>query len=220
MNFFYENLIAGGAFKTLLYGVGITLFLTIGAMILGTIVGMVLCVLSRGRFRAARAISGAFSAIVGGIPMLMFLLFFYYVIFAPFRIGALTTAIVAFGLKVSVTIGKIMNSALDSVDSAQLKAARTLGFTALGAFFCITLPQAVSFGRDLYRNAALELLQATTIAGYITITELMRVVNSMQARTGQPFISMLIGILLYLLLAVVINMTFRFTGNRQKRAGA
>jgi His/Glu/Gln/Arg/opine family amino acid ABC transporter permease subunit len=219
MDFFYKNLIAGGALNVLLSGLGITLFLTIGGMIVGTVVGVILCVLSHSRFKALCGVSSVYSAIVGGIPMLMFLLFFYYVVFAPFRTDAIVTAIVVFGLKTGVAVGKIMNASLENVSSAEIKAARTLGFSAPDAFRYVTLPQAVSFGRDLYRNAAMELLQITTIASYITISELMRVINSMQARTGQPFISMLIGILLYLLLSAIVNMIFRFTENKKKRAG-
>lgn len=216
MYFFYKNLIAGGALTVLVYGVGMTLVLTIMGMIGGTIVGAVLCGLSRSQFRGARIISGVYRSVVGGIPMLLFLLFFYYVVFAPFRIDALVTAVVAMGLKTGVTVGNLMNAALASVDSAQVKAARTLGFSGRGAFFNITLPQAVSFGRDLYRDAMLELLQVTTLASYITIAELMRVINSMQARTGQPFISMAIGMLLYLVLAAGITMVFWGTRGRKK----
>jgi polar amino acid transport system permease protein/polar amino acid transport system substrate-binding protein len=155
--------------------------------------------------------------VVGGTPTLLFLMLFYYVILAPYRVDALYTAFIAFGLKVGANIGEIMKSALSSVDGGQIQAARTLGFTGIGAFFNVTLPQAVTFGRNVYQNTVIDLLQATSIAGYITLSELTRVVNNMQARTGQPFISMTIGILLYLFFAALINVIFRLTKSRKMR---
>jgi polar amino acid transport system permease protein/polar amino acid transport system substrate-binding protein len=141
------------------------------------------------------------------------------VVLAPFRVDAVLTAFIAFGMKAAVNIGELMKSALASVDRGQVQAARTLGFTGPGAFFNITFPQALRFGRNVYRTTVIDLLQQTSIAGYITITELTRVVNGMQSRTGKPFISMMIGIMLYLILAAVINIIFMITETKkQKRA--
>jgi polar amino acid transport system permease protein/polar amino acid transport system substrate-binding protein len=218
MDFIYKNLIAGGAYRPFLYGFGITALITAAGLLIGTVTGAFLCALSRSRFRVPRGISRGYLIIVGGTPALMLLMLFYYVLFAPLRISALITAFVAFGLKIGADIGEIMKSALSGVDRGQIQAARTLGFTPAGAFFQVTLPQAARLGRPLYKNAAITLLQYTSIAGYITITELTRVVNSMQARTGQPFASMAVGILLYLLLGALVNGVFRLTDTRTKRA--
>jgi polar amino acid transport system permease protein/polar amino acid transport system substrate-binding protein len=214
MDFIYENLIAGGAYKFFLSGLGITVLITAMGLLIGTAVGVCLCALSRSRFRVLRGIFRGYMIVMGGTPALLVLMLFYYVLFAPLRINALSTAFIAFGLKVGADIGEIMKSALSAVDRGQIQAARTLGFTAAGAFFHITLPQAARFGRPLYKNAAISLLQYTSITGYITVTELTRVVNSVQARTGQPFASMAVGIVLYLLLAALMNGFFRLADIR------
>jgi polar amino acid transport system permease protein/polar amino acid transport system substrate-binding protein len=217
MDFIYKNLIMDGAYQLILFGLGVTMLITVVGLLIGTFAGAILCALSRSRFRVLQGISRGYILIVGGTPALLFLMFFYYVLFAPFRIDALPTAFVAFGLKISADIGEIMRSALAGVDCGQIQAARTLGFTGTGAFFNVTLPQAVQFGRSLYKNMAITLLQYTSIAGYITITDLTRVVNNMQARSGQPFASMLTGILLYLLLGAFVSGVFRLTDLRKKR---
>lgn len=205
----YETLIAGDAYRYFLSGMGVTVLITLVGTLIGTAVGAILCVLSLSRFKAARFFYRIYSTIVGGTPTLLFLMLSYYAILAPFISSALTIAFLAFGLKIGVNAGEIIKSAIAGVDAGQIQAARTLGFSASGAFFNITFPQAAAFALPLYRNMILDLLQWTSVAGYITIADLTRVVNNMQARTGQPFFAMTMGVVLYLAIAGLIHFLFK-----------
>jgi polar amino acid transport system permease protein/polar amino acid transport system substrate-binding protein len=214
MVFFYENFIAEGAYLFFLRSLGVTLLITILGLLIGTITGAILCAMSRSPFRVLRAISRIYSVFMGGTPVLLILMLFYYVILAPIGTSALITAIIAFGLRSGALLGEVMKSALDSVDRGQILAARTLGFSRVGAFFYITLPQAIQFGKPLYRQSAITLLQDTSVVGYITVTDLTRVVSNMGSRTGNPMLSLVVGIALYLLLSFLISLCFR-TGKRR-----
>jgi polar amino acid transport system permease protein/polar amino acid transport system substrate-binding protein len=209
MAFFYENFIADGAYLFFLQSLGVTLFITALGLLIGTITGVILCILSRSSFRVLRALSRVYFVFMGGTPVLLILMLFYYVILAPIGTSALITAVIAFGLRSGALLGEVMKSALDSVDRGQILAARTLGFSRVGAFFYITLPQAIRFGKPLYRHSAITLLQDTSVVGYITVTDLTRVVSNMGSRTGNPLLSLGVGIALYLLLSSVISLFFR-----------
>jgi polar amino acid transport system permease protein/polar amino acid transport system substrate-binding protein len=134
---------------------------------------------------------------------------FYYVILAPIKTDALITAFAAFGLNTAAHIGEIMISSLASVDPVQVEAARSQGFTRIGAFFFVQLPQALRYGIGVLENTLVNLLQWTTVVGYISLSDVTRVINNMGTRTGKPFAALAIGIILYLLMSAVFHGLFR-----------
>jgi polar amino acid transport system permease protein/polar amino acid transport system substrate-binding protein len=209
INLLYENLIAGGAYRYFLLGLGVTLLITVIGLLIGTIAGMILCAMSYSRFRPFRLFVRLYCLLMSGTPVILLLMLFYYVVLAPFGIDALPTAIIGFGLRGGALISEIMRNALGSVDCGQIQAARTLGFSSIGAFLNVTLPQALRFGKPLYRHCAVTILQDTSVVGYITVSDLTRVVNNMGSRTGNPLLSMAAGITLYLLLSWIISLCFK-----------
>jgi polar amino acid transport system permease protein/polar amino acid transport system substrate-binding protein len=100
------------------------------------------------------------------------------------------------------------------VDSGQVEAAWSLGYSRPGAFWLVTFPQAVKFARPVYQNAIVNILQWTSVVGYISLADLTRVVNNMGSRTGQPFIALAAGILFYLAIAGLVTVVFRVTEKR------
>jgi polar amino acid transport system permease protein/polar amino acid transport system substrate-binding protein len=124
-------------------------------------------------------------------------------------------AVIAFALNSGAHIAEIMRSALSAVDKKQLEAARMLGFSKIRAFMAITLPQAGRIARPVYQNATINLLQWTSVVGYVTITDLTRTVNNIGARTGDPFFALFFGILIYLGISYLVN--FMFTLKIRKR---
>jgi polar amino acid transport system permease protein/polar amino acid transport system substrate-binding protein len=216
----YRNLIADGAYRYFLLGLGMTLLVTMTGLLIGTIAGAILCAASRSPFRPLQLLARAYFLLMSGTPVLLLLTLFYYVVLAPFSTDAPVTAIIVFGLRSGALIGEIMQSALASVDRGQIQAARTLGFSAAGAFFHVTLPQALQFARPLYRHSAITLLQDTSVVGYITVNDLTRTVNNMGSRTGNPFLSMATGIFLYLLLSWIISLCFNIPERRHNRASS
>jgi polar amino acid transport system permease protein/polar amino acid transport system substrate-binding protein len=218
INLLYENLIADGAYRYFLYGLGITLLITAAGLCIGTMAGAILCAMSRARFRLLRLFARVYFLLMSGTPVLLLLTLFYYVVLAPFGTDALVTAVIVFGLRSGALIGEIMRSALASVDRGQIQAARTLGFSAAGAFFHVTFPQALRFAKPLYRHSAISILQDTSVVGYIAVSDLTRIVNNMGSRTGNPFLAMAAGIALYLLLSWVVSLCFN-TKERRRPGG-
>ncbi len=107
-----------------------------------------------------------------------------------------------------------MRSALEAVDKKQLEAARMLGFSKTKAFFAITFPQAGKIAKPVYQSAIINLIQWTSVVGYVTITDLTRTVNNIGNRTGDPFFALFFGILLYLGLSYLVYALFSINKNR------
>ena len=153
-------------------------------------------------------------AVLRGSPVLLLLMLLYYVAFADSRIDAVFIAVIAFSLNSGAHIAEVMRSALEAVDKKQLEAARMLGISRSKAFFAITLPQAGKIAKPVYQSAIINLIQWTSVVGYVTITDLTRTVNNIGARTGDPFFALFFGILIYLGLSYSVYALFTIGGKR------
>ena len=195
---FYKTLIDGESYKTLLKGLGMTLQISLLSIALGTLLGMVICALRSSRFSIIRTVAAGYIAIVRGSPAVLLLMLMYYVVFAGSRVSAAVVAVAAFSLHMSGYTAACFYSAIRATDAMQAEAARTLGFSRYQAFILITMPQAARIAKGTYQSAIVTLIQWTSVAGYVSITDLTRVINNIGSRTMQPLFMILVGLLLYL----------------------
>ncbi len=200
----YKILIKGGAWKTILGGLWVTVKISFFAMLAGTVLGALVCLLRMQKNPVVRFLASAYIAILRGTPVLMLLLLLYYGVFARTQMEPVTVAIAAFALNVSAHVAELLRAALEAVDEGQGEAARTLGFSAWDTFRLVTLPQVVRIAKPVYQSTVVNLIQWTSVVGYVTITDLARVINNTAARTMQPLLTIIIGMLLYLAMSYVV----------------
>lgn len=213
----YKNLIADGAWLTILKGLLVTVEITLPGLALGTLLGAMLCAARRSRYKILSVPVKILISFMRGTPVLLLLMALYYVAFRNVRINAMPVAILAFGLNSGAHIAEIMRSALEGVDKMQVEAARMLGASRALAFTYVSLPQAAAIARPVYQNAVVSLIQWTSVVGYVAIADLTRTVNNLGSRTGDPFLALFTGMLLYLALSYLVYGIFSITERRSKR---
>lgn len=213
----FNSLIEGDAWLTILKGLLITVKISLFGLVLGTLLGALLCAACRSSHKWLIFPSKIIISFMRGTPVLLLLMVLYYVVFKNIRIDAALVAILAFGLNSGAHIAEIMRSALEGVDKMQLEAARMLGASKLTAFTYITLPQAFTIARPIYQNTIVSLIQWTSVVGYVAITDLTRVVNNLGSRTGDPFLALFLGMLLYLSLSYLVYGIFKIFERKRKR---
>ena len=215
----YKILIQGGSYKTILTGFLVTIRISLFALILGTVLGAFVCLLRTRKNPVARGIASVYIAILRGTPVLMLLLLLYYGVFARAGLTPVTVAVVTFALNVSAHIAELLRSALEAADKGQAEAARTLGFSAWDAFRLVTLPQVLRIAKPVYQSTVVNLIQWTSVVGYVTITDLTRVINNTASRTMQPLLTISIGMLIYLALSYAVFGLFALSDVLKKRGG-
>lgn len=222
MESIYNMLIKDEAWLSILKGLGITIKISFFALILGTLAGALICCMRRSKSAILRSFAKIYIAILRGSPVSMLLLLFYYGIFAMSPLDASTVAILAFGLNTAAYVAELMRAALDATDKGQVEAARTLGFSKWQAFCLITLPQALTIAKPVYQSTIVNLIQWTSVLGYVSITDLTRVINNFSARTMKPMFMLIVGVILYLAVAYIVNGLFALHGfcteHRRKKA--
>ena len=219
----YKILIKGDSWKTILGSLWVTVQISLFALLLGTVLGALICLLRTRKNILARGISSIYIAILRGTPVLMLLLLLYYGIFARSGLKPMTVAVFTFALNVSAHVAELLRSALEAADKGQAEAARTLGFSAWSTFRLVTLPQVFRIAKPVYQSTIVNLIQWTSVVGYVTITDLTRVINNTASRTMQPLLTIIIGMLIYLAMSYIVFGVFALTDwikARKRRAAA
>ena len=211
----YAILIQGGSWKTILGGLWVTVQIFVLALVLGTVLGAVICLMRTRKNPVLRGIASVYIAVLRGTPVLMLLLLLYYGVFARTGLKPVTVAVFTFALNVSAHVAELLRSALSASDRGQAEAARTLGFSAWDTFRLITLPQVLRIAKPVYQSTIVNLIQWTSVVGYVTITDLTRVINNTASRTMQPLLTTIIGMLIYLALSYIVFGVFALTDRRK-----
>ena len=214
----YAILIQGGSWKTILGGLWVTVQIFVLALVLGTVLGAVICLMRTRKNPVLRGIASVYIAVLRGTPVLMLLLLLYYGVFARTGLKPVTVAVFTFALNVSAHVAELLRSALSASDRGQAEAARTLGFSAWDTFRLITLPQVLRIAKPVYQSTIVNLIQWTSVVGYVTITDLTRVINNIASRTMQPLLTITIGMLIYLALSYIIFSLFALSDKLKERA--
>ncbi|MCX6225538.1 MAG: ABC transporter permease subunit, partial [Bacteroidia bacterium] len=195
---FYNNLISGEAYLVVLKGLLTTVMLSVLGLLFGTVLGGLFCALRLSGRKILEIPVRILTTMLLGSPVTLLLMLLYYVVFANSSTDALFIAILAFTLHTGAHVSEIMRSSIGVLSRREWEAARMLGFTEVAAFRYITLPQAWKIAKPVYQNTVINLVQWTSVVGYVTITDLTRTLNNVGARTGDPFFALFFGILIYL----------------------
>lgn len=155
-----------------------------------------------------RGTASFYIAILRGSPVLLLLMLMSFVVFKKSNLPASLVAVTSFMLNVSAHVAELMRISITATDKMQAEAARTLGLSKWQVARHITFPQATKIAKPVYQSFIVNLIQWTSVVGYVNITDLMRVVNNISSRTMQPIFMLIIGTSLYLGLAYLCYGTF------------
>lgn len=159
----------------LLMGLLVTLELTVCALSLSLVLGVVWVVLGRARFAPWRWLSQTVITVVRGIPIIVQLFFIYYVLpdwgldLPPFLAG-----VIGLGLAYSVYQAENLRGGIGAVDRGLIEAGDALGMNRFTLWRRVILPLGLRHALPSIGNTMVMLLKDTSIASTITIAELTR----------------------------------------------
>ncbi|MBR4195811.1 MAG: amino acid ABC transporter permease [Synergistaceae bacterium] len=202
---------------TILKGLNATIYISFFSMLFGTLLGALICLLRMSSLKIFSVPAKIYIVVLRGSPVLMLLMLMYYGIFARSPLDANTIAVITFSLNVAAHVAELLRASVSATDKGQVEAARTLGFSAWQSFRLITLPQVIRIAKPVYQSTVVNLIQWTSVVGYVSITDLTRVINNIASRTMQPMITIIIGMLIYLALAYIVHGIFALSDYFQNR---
>ena len=211
-----KNLFAENRWKYIVQGLGETVKISLLAILLGSVLGVVLYIMARSRRNWIRSIAGAYNWFISGIPELVLLLILFYVVFAKVGLAADLVAVISFSLFFASGVSSIYAASLDAVPHGQTEAGLALGFTRMQTFFHMVLPQAVRMGLPLYKGQCISLVKGSSIVGYIAIQDLTRAGDIIRSRTFDALIPLAVVTILYFLLVWLIGWLLQFVTPKKK----
>lgn len=189
----------------LLKGLQNTIIIAIGGVILGTVLGIVLCILSISKNVILQKIANFYVTIVRGIPLMILALFLYFGVIKN-ALPVLTSAIIILGINASAFIAEIFRAGIQAIDPGQMEAARSLGMSYFQAMRKIILPQAFKIMIPSLMNQFIAALKDTSILSAISVTELTMSAKTIIARTYKAFELYSFALIIYVV--VITTLTF------------
>ena len=205
-NSFTNNLIAEQRYRMILDGLQVTLLITLCAVILGTLLGGLVCRARMSRHDWIQRIAKIYIDLMRGTPVLVLLMLMYYVFMAPLDTTGVVVAIVTFAMNTSAYIGEMLRSGIESIDKGQREAGLALGYTPRQVFVRIILPQVVRKIMPVYLGEVISLLKGTSIVGYIAVTDMTRASDMIRSRTFDAFFPLIVTAAIYFLVAWLIGL--------------
>ena len=176
----------------ILDGLVVTIELTVIAMAIGIVLGVLLAVMRLSPNPLISRASWSYIFFFRGTPVLVQLIFWYNIaalypkiaLGIPFGpafihpdantlITAFRAAILGLGLNEGAYMAEIVRAGIISVDEGQADAAQSLGMTRAQTLRRIVLPQAMRVIIPPTGNETISMLKTTSLASVITVTELL-----------------------------------------------
>lgn len=203
---------------TVMQGLTVTLGLTVVAMALGIVFGLLLAIARMSTDRLASSLSNLFIWFFRGTPLLVQLIFWYNLstLFPRISIGIaswdtndlitpLTAAILGLALNEAAYMAEIIRGGLLSVDKGQAETAEAFGMTRARALRRIIIPQAMKSIVPPTGNQLISMIKATSLVSVIAMADLLYSVQSIYNRTFEIIPLLLVAVLWYLLITSILN---------------
>lgn len=214
----YDTLVSGQRYLLLLKGLGITLYIAIVAIILGTVLGAVFALCKISRSRILRAAAQVYTTVIRGIPLATQLMIFYFVIFAPLGMDRLLVAAISYGINSGAYCTEIFRAGIQGVDRGQMEAGRSLGLSRWQTLTLIIFPQAAKSVLPTYTSEFIVLIKETSVASFIAVMDLTKAGDMIRNATYNAWIPLLSCAFIYLCLTLGLTKLFSLLEKRMARS--
>jgi len=172
----------------LLSGLQMTLFLSAVTLVLAMIGGLLIASLDMSRWRALRIIGVSFGEMVRNTPILVQLLWVYYVLPIVFGVGidAITALIIGLSVYQAAFISEVYRAGIQAVPRGHREAAQVLGLTPAQSFSRIVLPQAIRLTLPPLASNFVQLIKYSSLGAVISVSEITRRGMELSSSTFRP----------------------------------
>ena len=217
-----KTFIVENRWRLVLSGLGITIVISLCSLVLGTLLGALICAMRRSKIKIISGIAKVYIRIIQGTPIVVLLMILFYIIFGKSDIDAMIVAVIGFSMNFSAYTSEMFRTGIDAVDKGQLEAAAASGFSKPRAFMLITLPQAARHTIPVYKGEFISMVKMTSVVGYIAIQDLTKVSDIIRSRTYEAFFPLIVTALIYFtityLFILVLNLIeLKIDPKRRKR---
>lgn len=190
----------------LLQGTLLSIEITLVSTCVGVLLGTLFGVIQTSHQRVLSLFVTAYVTLFRGTPMLVQILFVYYVL--PqfgIMIPPFWAACLAIGLNSAAYMSQVIKGGIQAVPKGQIEAAQTLGFSKWDTLSTIVFPQAFQIVLPSLGNELVTLIKDSSLASIIGVMELSKEASIIRSRTYDAFSILLTISLIYLILTATVS---------------
>ena len=208
----------GGSF---LYGLGITLTITLFSLLFSTILGLALGYLNsvprnkKSNFyltiRILQWISHEYIDLIRGTPLIVQAMFFYFGVLPMIgqgKMNIIIVGVIVITLNAAAYLAEIFRGGIQAIDNGQMEAARSLGLSFNKSMIKVVLPQAIKNMIPAILNQFIISLKDTSILTVIGTPDLMNKGDIARQTNYKSFETMAIVALMYYIIIKVLSIAF------------
>ncbi|MCI7738123.1 MAG: amino acid ABC transporter permease [Lachnospiraceae bacterium] len=214
----YQNLIAGDRWKYIANGLGVTLRITLFAVLIGIVLGFLVAVVrstyeKTHKLKLLNLLCQVYLTVIRGTPMVVQLLIMYYIVFVSVT-SKIMVASLAFGINSGAYVAEIIRGGIQSIDNGQFEAGRSLGFNYPQTMIYIILPQVFKNVLPALANEFIVLLKETSVCGYIALQDLTKGGDIIRSQTYNAYVPLFTVALIYLVMVMIFTQLVKILERR------
>ena len=211
--------------KIAAYGIGTTLYVTAGALIIGLVIGLIMALGKMSQHKVLKWPASVYVEIIRGTPLFVQVLILAYGV--PQMINSMSggsvsftwkpiviVGIIACGLNSGAYLAEIIRSGIQAINKGQTEAARSLGMSRSQTMISIVLPQAFKVILPAMANEFVTLIKETSILSYVGIVEITREGMLWASRDFESFPAYIGVAVIYMCMTIPLS---RVVGYLEKR---
>lgn len=196
-----------GNIEFLISGVGMTLALSVTAILISVLMGLLLAVSLLSPYKALRWSARTYVECFRAIPLLVLLLWVYYglPVVSGLQFGAFAAGVMSLALSDAAFEAEVFRAGLQSVAKGQREAAETLGLSRWSTLRYVVFPQAIRTILPALGNQFVYVLKMSSLVSVIGLQEFTRRANELNVTEYRPLEIYTFLVVEYLLLILLAS---------------
>ena len=215
-------------FDRFLYGVWMTLNLTVLALLLGGLLAIPMAIARASRHPVLNPVVWGYTYVLRGTPLLVQTYLIYYGLgqfeavrqswlWDPILSSAWWCALIAFTLNTAAYTTELLRGAIVDTPTGEVEAAIAPGHSYRARMRRIILPSAFRRAIPAYSNEVIFMLHGSVVASTITLQDILGVGRWLNGRYYLAYEGFITAALLYFLIVFAITRVFRWIERRYLR---
>ncbi len=218
----YNTFIVKERYKVLIGGFEKTIIITIGALLIGVIIGTIVAIIkvfaeSNRKLKIFDVICNIYLTVIRGTPVVVQLLISFFIIFVSAKDGT-WVATLTFGINSGAYVAEVIRSGIKAVDNGQMEAGRSIGLSNVQTMWYIILPQAFKNILPAIGNEMIALLKETSVAGYVAVVDLTKAGNQIKNNTYDQFNPIMLVAIVYLAMVMLLTQLLKIMERRLRKS--
>ncbi|WLS07012.1 amino acid ABC transporter permease [Shinella sumterensis] len=227
-------------FSIVLKGLWVTIFVTLVAFLLATLLGLAIALMAFSESKVLRQIARFYTEVIRGVPVLV-LLFYIAFVGAPALVAVINVAIsplvsagvmepmlvrdlslmwraiIALMIGYSAFIAEVFRAGIQSVDKGQVEAAKALGLSRVQRFRLVVFPQAIRVILPPLGNDFVAMVKDSSLVSVLGVADITQMGKVYASGSFRFFETYSIVAYVYLILTIGLSLALRALERRLRR---